>query len=227
MLIKNGCSIKLWLTGNLLMIETEKLSFKYNESDFAIQLENLKVNEGEKLCIHGPSGTGKSTIMKLLSGELVGRAEKLTICGEQILQLSENSRASFRLNNLGLIFQTPSLIDWMTIEQNLYLPLPKVNSEVKQKTQELLQHAKLENSQKLKPSQLSVGEQQRIAVIRALLPGHPLILADEPTANLDEENRQLVFDLILAHSSTLLYISHNEKEINQFEYKLNSKDWCK
>ncbi len=211
------------------MITIKNLLFHYPDNSFQIKIDSLKINRGQHVCLYGKSGSGKSSFLKLLSGELKCSAEKLLI-NQQDIPDSESKRCDFRLNNIGIIFQEASLLHWLSIQENILLPLKVKNATLDmERLKVLAETAEITTLLHKRPQQLSLGEQQRVAVVRALLPNRELILADEPTANLDQESAQIIADLILSESkkfnATLIYVSHNTTEKNQFELKINTADW--
>ena len=222
------------LSGWLRMIEVNKVNFNYSGSDFKLKVDNLVINQGSQICLSGPSGTGKSTFLKLLSGELFCRDSKIVLLTHKINQLGSRKRQIFRLNNIGLIFQVPGLLNWLTVKDNIFFPyqqmVQKPNKEIVNKFDELSERAGIKDLLLKMPQQLSLGEQQKVATVRALLPGHKVVLADEPTASLDQESAEIISKLILSQcheqNSTLIYVSHNTVEQEKFEMQLSSTNWC-
>jgi ABC-type lipoprotein export system ATPase subunit len=215
------------------MIEINKVNFNYSGSDFKLKVDNLVINQGSQICLSGPSGTGKSTFLKLLSGELFCTDSEIVLLSHKLSQLGSRKRQIFRLNNIGLIFQVPGLLNWLTVKDNIFFPyqqmIQKPNKEIVNKFDELCERAGIKDLLLKMPQQLSLGEQQKVATVRALLPEHKVILADEPTASLDQESAEIISRLILSQcheqNSTLIYVSHNIVEQEKFKMHLSSKNW--
>jgi putative ABC transport system ATP-binding protein len=211
------------------MINIKNLLFNYPDNSFQIKIDSLDIEAGQQICLYGKSGSGKSSFLKLLSGELECSAAELSI-NHQLMPNSETKRCELRLNNIGIIFQEPSLVHWLSVKENILLPLKIRNIQPDMaRLKTLANTAEIETLLHKKPQQLSLGEQQRVAVVRALLANHKLILADEPTANLDQESAKVISDLILSEASnstaTLIYVSHSPTEQERFDFKINTTDW--
>ena len=180
---------------------------------------NLKVASGEALGIVGPSGGGKSTMMMVITGLEQASSGVVKTAGVDLNPLNEDALALFRLKNVGVVFQDFHLIPTMTALENVAIPLELAQeggtgNEAFERAQEQLKAVGLEHRLSHYPSQLSGGEQQRVAIARAYAPGPKILLADEPTGNLDGETGKLIVDILFdLHDrigTTLLLISHDQ-----------------
>ena len=177
---------------------------------------NLDINQGEFVALVGASGSGKSTLLNLLSG--IDRADSgsVTVIGTDLIGLSEAERTLFRRRNIGFVFQFFNLLPTLTVFENVILPLELVNvpsMEGSAKARKLLTEVGLAEREKAFPDLLSGGEQQRVAIARALVHEPLLVLADEPTGNLDEETGAQVMELLekltRAAGKNLIMATHN------------------
>lgn len=173
--------------------------------------------------ISGPSGSGKTTFLYSLAGILDITAGKVDIMGKSIYDLSQNDRDKFRLENMGLVYQNLNLMAFMSIEDNILLPLylqkKKITKEVKEKMQEYLCMLNLQGVEKKSVGQLSGGEKQRVAIIRAIISKPKVILCDEPTASLDRMNTNIFMKSLMKirthEDATIIMVTHDE---SVFEY---------
>ncbi len=179
-----------------------------------IDVSHLQVQKGEIVFLFGPSGSGKSTLLELFAGILKAQSGDLIVENQNLSKMSLGELDQFRAENIGYIFQSFNLIPYLSVLENIQLPFLFQNAEVDERA---LQH--LVESLGLTPfvnrvvSQLSVGQQQRVAVARALLKKPKVILADEPTSALDYDHREkflkLLFKLCREHQITVLFVSHD------------------
>jgi putative ABC transport system ATP-binding protein len=174
---------------------------------------NLEIDEGEFVAIAGPSGSGKSTLLGLLAGLDRPTTGQVFIGETEITTLPESRLAKIRGRMLGFVFQSFNLIPTLTALENIELPLILNKKPDPQRARELLDLVGLSHRSRHYPSQLSGGEQQRVAIARALVCDPPIILADEPTGNLDSKNSQTVIDLLLSLNSekqkTIVLVTHD------------------
>ncbi len=200
------------------MIKTKNLKKIYTTEEVettALNSINLEVKEGEYVAIMGPSGCGKSTLLNVLGMIDQPTSGEYNFLGEEISKYSERQRAGIRKNNIGFVFQSFNLIDELTVYENVELPLLYLgysSSERKKRVMEALEQMVMVPRKNHFPQQLSGGQQQRVAVARAVV-GHPkLILADEPTGNLDsahgEEVMKILGDLHEA-GTTIVMVTHS------------------
>ena len=202
------------------MIVANSLTRKYHSGDSQITVLDalsIDIQQGEKVAILGRSGSGKSTLLNLIAGLDTPTSGSLIVNGKEPATLNSADKAAFRLQEIGVVFQSFQLIQQRTAYQNIELPLILAgvpSRERREKVRDLLKSVGLEKRSRHRPKQLSGGEQQRIAVARAMVNDPQVILADEPTGNLDTTNSRQVMDLMLtmadARQSTLCLITHDE-----------------
>ena len=200
------------------MIRTHELSkvFRTEEVETtALNNVNLEIADGEFVAIMGPSGCGKSTLLNIIG--LLDNPSKgeLWINGIEVAKFSEKNRTGLRKGNIGFVFQSFNLIDELTVYENVELPLLylKVSaSERRKKVEEVLERMKITHRKKHFPQQLSGGQQQRVAIARAVVTKPKLILADEPTGNLDSANGEEVMNLLSElnnDGTTIVMVTHS------------------
>ncbi|MGB0840698.1 phosphonate ABC transporter ATP-binding protein [Pseudoalteromonas sp. S4488] len=205
------------------MIKLTNLSRVFRTQDVettALNNINLHVNEGEFLAIMGPSGCGKSTLLSILGMLDSPSAGSFEFLGQDIAGFGEKQLAALRKASIGFVFQSFNLIDELTVFENVELPLQYQNiskSERKQRVEEILKRVAIDHRADHLPQQLSGGQQQRVAVARALVINPKLILADEPTGNLDSKNGDEVMAMLRElnrEGTTVIVVTHSEKEGN-------------
>lgn len=206
------------------MIQLNNIRKVYATKDMetvALRDINLTIDEGEFVAVMGPSGCGKSTLMNILGMIDTVSEGQYRFAGDDITDLSEKHLVQMRKANLGFIFQSFNLIDELTVEDNVALPLRylKVAKATREsRVREALELVGLNHRARHKPSQLSGGQQQRVAVARAVIADPKLILADEPTGNLDSQNGEDVMELLRLlneQGSTILMVTHSEKDASK------------
>lgn len=201
------------------ILKVENLSKEYGTGDakvMALDGVSFSVNKGEFVAIVGPSGSGKSTLLHMIGGVDLPTAGKVIIDGTDVYNLNETKMAIFRRRQIGLIYQFYNLIPVLNVEENISLPLlldgRKVNTD---NFNEVIKILGLENRMKHLPNQLSGGQQQRVSIGRALISNPAIILADEPTGNLDSKNSGEIIDLLKLsnkkYNQTLIVITHDER----------------
>jgi len=187
---------------NNCFIQIEKISKSFREGDYTRQVLNgcsLCINKGEFLAIIGKSGTGKSTLLNLISGIDQPDEGSISLDHRNLTELNEQERTLFRRNQIGFIFQFFNLIPTLTVLENVTMPLELIGeplSLAEEKARALLEQVGLSDRWNTFPDRLSGGEQQRVAIARALAHDPLLVLADEPTGNLDEETSEQVLHLL-------------------------------
>jgi lipoprotein-releasing system ATP-binding protein len=217
------------------MIEVKNIH-KYYDAFHVLKGVDLHINKGEIISIVGASGAGKTTLLQIL-GTLdmpeKNKASKLFINNQDVLKMNEKSLAQFRNTNLGFIFQFHQLLPEFTALENVCIPAFIANTskqEAETKAIEILNYLGLSDRIYHKPNELSGGEQQRVAVARALINSPAVIFADEPSGNLDtksaENLHQLFFDLRDKYNQTFVIVTHNETLANKADRKLIMKDGC-
>ena len=203
------------------MIKIQNLSKVFRTSEvetIALNHVNLEVKEGEFVAIMGPSGCGKSTLLNIL-GLLDNPTEgSYELLGQEVAHLQEKERTRMRKGKLGFVFQSFNLIDELNVFENVELPLIYLGipaAERKQRVNEMLKRVNIGHRAKHLPQQLSGGQQQRVAIARALVTRPKLILADEPTGNLDSKNGKEVMDLLTElnrEGTTILMVTHSQHD---------------
>tara|TARA_R110002073_G_scaffold279026_1_gene443127 strand:- start:413998 stop:414693 length:696 start_codon:yes stop_codon:yes gene_type:complete len=203
----------------MIRIQNLKKSFRTEEVEtLALNNVNLTVQEGEFAAIMGPSGCGKSTLLNII-GMLDNPTEgTYHFAGHEVGQLKERQRTEIRKGNLGFVFQSFNLIDELTVYENVELPLIYLKmkkSERKAKVMAVLERMKIAHREKHFPQQLSGGQQQRVAISRAVVTNPKLILADEPTGNLDSKNGIEVMNLLTElnqEGTTIVMVTHSDRD---------------
>ncbi|MBQ6207408.1 MAG: ABC transporter ATP-binding protein [Oscillibacter sp.] len=200
------------------LLEVQSLSKTYGSGNTAVRAlkdVTFSVRKGEFVAIVGESGSGKSTLLNMLGALDAPTSGKVFVDGKDILSMNDNTQTVFRRRNIGFIFQSFNLIPELTVEQNIVFPtLLDYQKPDTQYLDELLAVLNLRERKNHLPSQLSGGQQQRVAIGRALFTRPSLILADEPTGNLDSENSREVIALLKEASAkyerTVIMITHNQ-----------------
>lgn len=214
------------------LLEVKNISKTYGSGEAAVEaLKNVSfsVEKGEFVAIVGESGSGKSTLLNMIGALDVPTSGKVIIDGKDIMAMKDNAATIFRRRNIGFIFQAFNLIPELTVEQNIVFPLLLDYQKPDQKyLDELLDVLNLENRRKHLPSQLSGGQQQRVAIGRALITRPSIILADEPTGNLDSQNSSEVIALLKdasrKYGQTIIMITHNRVIAQSADRILQVKD---
>lgn len=200
----------------ILRIENLKKVYGKGENEVrALDGISFHVEQGEFLAIIGPSGSGKSTLLHILGAVDIPTSGKVFMEGKDVFAQNEEELAIFRRRQVGLIYQFYNLIPVLDVEENITLPVLMDGRRVNQKRlQEMIQLLRLEGREKHLPNQLSGGQQQRVSIGRALMNAPAIVLADEPTGNLDSRNSQEIMSLLKESNKkfnqTLIMITHDE-----------------
>ena len=215
------------------MIKLDKLTKVYRTDEVestALNEVSFGIKEGEFVSVMGPSGCGKSTLLNILGMLDKPEGGSYQFDGTEISQLNEKGRASIRKENIGFIFQNFNLIDELTVFENIELPLiyNKISrSERKKKVNDLIDKIGISHRSSHFPQQLSGGQQQRVAVARALITNPHLILADEPTGNLDSSNGNEVMELLCELNeagTTIIMVTHSTHDASYSGRTINLLD---
>lgn len=208
-------------------IQISNLEFSYaSGSGFHMFIPELEISASECVAVVGPSGSGKTTLLNLLAGTLVPQSGAIKVAGQQLNGMTEGARRRFRIDRVGQVFQAFELLEYLTVGENILLPrlidpARKGDAESQERIETLLTSVGLRDKANKRPSELSHGERQRVAVCRAMLNHPQLLLADEPTGNLDQANKQKVVDLLIEqareHRSMLLMVTHDRSMLDAFE----------
>lgn len=207
------------------MIRCENLVLGYFKSGFRLTIPALSIESGQTVAIIGPSGSGKTSLLDVIAGVRLPLAGSVIVNETQVSRLGESQRRRFRLRNLGFVFQTFELFDYLTIQENILLPttaFPRSDRlAYESRLPRLISYLGLEDKRDRKVAELSRGEQQRVALGRALLHRPTLILADEPTGNLDPGNKvkaiKLLIEGVTQDAGTLLVATHDESLLPLFD----------
>ena len=215
------------------MIKINNLSKVFRTEEIettALNGVSMEIKDGEFVAIMGPSGCGKSTLLNilgLLDNPTDGSYELL---GSEVSNLKEKDRTKFRKGNIGFVFQSFNLIDELNVYENIELPLKYMNisaSERKKRVTEIMKKMNISHRAKHFPQQLSGGQQQRVAIARAVIAGPKLILADEPTGNLDSKNGRDVMNLLSElnqEGTTIVMVTHSPKDASMAQRTIDLLD---
>lgn len=215
----------------MIQLRDIKKVYRYKEGyTVALAGINLDVDDGEFVAIMGPSGCGKTTLLNIL-GLLDNPSEgNYLLDGEEMAGLKENQRTARRRGQIGFVFQSFNLIDELTVEENVELPLKYMGltaNERKTRVIEMLRKLNISHRAKHFPNQLSSGQQQRVAIARAVVCKPRLILADEPTGNLDSKNGKEVMEILAKlneEGTTVIMVTHSQRDATYAHRVLNMLD---
>lgn len=212
-------------TLNSELIKLQGIDKIYKQGEVKVQALNavsLTIKKGEFTVIAGPSGSGKTTLLNIMGGLDIATRGEASLCGVPIKKMSQTKLSNFRKDNIGFIFQSFNLIPPLTAEENIeyIMVLQKVSKkERKKRVKEILKDIGLEDMEKRKPFQLSGGQQQRVAIARAMVARPSIILADEPTANVDSHTAVELIDLMhklnIEKKMTFLFSTHDNMIIQR------------
>lgn len=215
------------------MIKVTELSkiFRTEEIETtALNGVSFEIKKGEFVAIMGPSGCGKSTLLNILGLLDNPSGGSYELMGQEVAQLKERDRTKFCKGNIGFVFQSFNLIDELNVFENVELPLKYLNmsaSERKQRVTAMLKRMNISHRAQHFPQQLSGGQQQRVAIARAVISNPNLVLADEPTGNLDSKNGKEVMDLLTelnSEGTTIVMVTHSQKDASVAQRTINLFD---
>lgn len=215
------------------VLDLEKLNYTWPGSRIpTLSIPHWQIKQGEHIFLYGASGSGKSTLLKLLAGILLPQQGQIRILGTDITSLSARARDRFRASHIGFIFQQFNLLPYLSVEANIKLATHfghQARQSQSNNIKNLLSQLALESSILPKQaSQLSVGQQQRVAVARALINRPQIIIADEPTSALDSDSRdnfiQLLFDNASTNQSSIIFVSHDKSLAGHFDQHLSMNE---
>jgi ABC-type lipoprotein export system ATPase subunit len=208
------------------MIRLADLHFQYREGGFALSIPDLRVESGERVAVIGPSGSGKTTLLHLIAGIASPERGCVRTGGVEVTVLDDSARRDFRVRHIGLVFQEFELLDYLSVLDNILLPYrinPSLRLEpaVRERAGRLAARVGIADLLGRIATQLSHGEKQRAAVCRALVAEPDLILADEPTGNLDPANKEKVLEILVEYAeergATLVTVTHDHALLKHFE----------
>jgi putative ABC transport system ATP-binding protein len=208
------------------MISIEALTFAYARGDFRLVIPELVIENGVRVAVIGPSGSGKTTFLNLVSGIAIPGTGRVRVGEHDIAAMSDAARRDFRLAHVGFVFQDFELLDYLDVFDNI-LHLYRIGrsltltTAVRDRARELAAQTGLADKLRRHPDELSHGERQRAAICRALLPGPDVILADEPTGNLDPPSKERIMNLLstyaTGHAATLITVTHDHTLLDGFD----------
>jgi putative ABC transport system ATP-binding protein len=216
------------------MINLEDIKYSYPNSDFHLSIDQLKIEQGNRTAVIGPSGFGKTTMLNLIAGIILPDEGKISISETEINLLPDDNRRNYRLTNIGFVFQDFKLIEYLNVLDNIILPsrinkVLELTNDLRERGIELAKSLDIDDKLQKYPSKLSQGEKQRVAICRALLNNPAVILADEPTGNLDPENKKhimnILFEYVEKYNSTLITVTHDHELLDGFESIIDFKDF--
>ncbi len=208
------------------VIALEDVSFNYPDTDgFGMHIPGFSVISGQSVAVVGPSGSGKTTLLGLLAGTLRPSAGSIRVQQTELTALDDKQLRRFRIRNVGQVFQTFELLPYLNVVENVMLPHfihpgEESRRQARERALEVLAEVGLPHKTRAQPDRLSQGERQRVAVCRAMINRPALLLADEPTGNLDQRNKQIVVDLLLEqaarHGSSVVMVTHDQSLLEPF-----------
>jgi ABC-type lipoprotein export system ATPase subunit len=216
------------------IIQIRDLEFHYGEGDFALRVPELRVERGEKVALIGPSGSGKTTLLNLVAGIATPQRGRVLTRNVEVTALDDARRREFRIRHIGLVFQEFELLEHLSVLDNVLLPYrihPSLRLEpsVRQRAVELAGMVGVADKLGRFANRLSQGEKQRAAVCRALIAEPELLLADEPTGNLDPTNKGRVLDILFDYAdergATLLTVTHDHDLLPRFGRVIDFKQF--
>jgi putative ABC transport system ATP-binding protein len=214
------------------MIRISQLEFRYREGDFTLRVPELSVERGSTVAIIGPSGSGKTTLLHLMAGIDVASSGQVSIDGIELSELGSSSRRDFRIRTIGLVFQEFELLEYLTVLDNVLLPYRispalTLDRKVRQRAITLAGRVGIGDKVGRLARRLSHGERQRAAICRAVLPAPKILLADEPTGNLDPSNKDRVLDIFFEYAretdTTLIAVTHDRDLLDRFDRVIDFK----
>ena len=215
------------------VIKVENVTFAYKVGGFRIDVPELEVAAGERVAMIGPSGLGKTTLLHLLAGVLVPSAGRIVVDGIDVSGLSREDRQDYRALRMGMVFQEFELLAYLGVIDNVLLPYRispalTLDDETRERAKSLVQEVGLDGKQRRFPGHLSQGERQRIAVCRALVTRPAIVLGDEPTGNLDPDNRDHIMDTLWRYSeetdAPLVVVTHDHELLARFDRTIDVRE---
>jgi putative ABC transport system ATP-binding protein len=214
------------------MVEVTDVLFRYREGEFELRVPRLELARGEQVGLIGPSGSGKTTLLHLVAGIEQPELGRIAVDGTAMSGLSDASRRAFRIRKLGLVFQEFALLEHLSVLDNVVLPYRitpalSLDATARDRARSLMERVGLAEAADRLVTHLSQGERQRVAVCRALVTEPSLLLADEPTGNLDPANKFRVIDILRdyakEHDATLLTVTHDHDLLGRFPRVIDFK----
>lgn len=208
------------------MIQIQNATFRYDTSTFGLSIPRLAIAAGSRVALAGPSGCGKSTLLNLLAGVVTPGDGLVEVGGVELSSLGDADRRAFRIERIGLVFQEFELIEYLNVEENILLPFSlhaglRPTGDRRDVVRTLVDSLGIAALLQRRIDRLSQGERQRVAICRALVTEPGLILADEPTGNVDPSQSREILDLLLEHvaerGATLIMATHDHGLLDRFD----------
>lgn len=212
------------------MITIADLQFRYPRGGFGLDVPALEIAAGQKAALIGPSGAGKTTLISLIAGVLAPHRGTIRLGDFELTRVGDAARRNFRIAQIGFVFQEFELLEYLNVRDNILLPYYlnatlRLTAAVRGRAEQLAGGMGLGDKLRRLPRTLSQGERQRVAICRALIAEPGLLIADEPTGNLDPHNADTILSLLLeqaqVHGATLLMVTHNHALLNRFDRVLD------
>lgn len=212
------------------MVRIEDLTFGYGGGGFRLRVPEFALADGERVAVVGPSGSGKTTLLNLIAGILTPETGRIDVAGTDVSGLSDAARRRFRASQIGFVFQDFALLDYLSARQNIYYPYRitpalVLDETVQERAERLAASCGIGDKLDRHPAALSQGEQQRVAICRALITQPKLILSDEATGNLDPDSKARILDLLFEQASeagaAVLAVTHDHELLPRFERVLD------
>ncbi|MDX8045349.1 ABC transporter ATP-binding protein [Gracilibacillus sp. S3-1-1] len=214
----------------MISIKNLKKSYKVNQEALPIvDIPQLTINKGDRIALSGRSGSGKSTLLHIIGGILSPDEGTVMINDVELTAKKEKERDLYRANHIGYIFQDFHLIPSLSAEENIRIVLRKKGKETEERLKSWFNKVGLYDRRKHLPNELSRGQQQRVAIIRALINNPSIVLADEPTGSLDFETAEQIMELLLElsveNNQTLLCVTHDRHLMQRFPQSMEMEQW--
>jgi putative ABC transport system ATP-binding protein len=216
------------------MLSISNIRFQYPVGAFRLDVPDLQVAAGESLAIIGPSGSGKTTLLNLIAGILKPESGRIVTAGAELASLDDTALRNLRLKRLGLVFQEFELLEYLDVLNNILLPFRLsralvLTRNVRETAALLAERVGIGDKLASYPERLSQGERQRVALCRALITNPGMILADEPTGNLDPANKGIaldfLFDYVREHNAALVTVTHDHQLVERFDRVLDFQEF--
>ena len=213
-------------------VRLSEMTFSYARSDFSLRVDDLQVDSGSCVAIIGPSGSGKTTLLNLVAGICPPDQGQVSVGPVEVSKLGVSACRDFRIRNMGLVFQDFELLEYLSVFDNILLPYHispalRLDQAARARAEQLASQVGIGDKLRRNAKRLSQGEKQRVAVCRALLMQPPLLLADEPTGNLDPSNKDRVLDILFDYArksdATLLTVTHDHDMLDRFDRVIDCK----
>jgi putative ABC transport system ATP-binding protein len=216
------------------MFGISQLEFRYGVGQFVLRVEELAIEPGSTVAVIGPSGSGKTTLLHLVAGIVAPQAGRITVDDRDVTAMGAAARRDFRIRTIGLVFQEFELLEYLSVLDNVLLPYRispalSLDRQVRDRALGLARRVGIADKAGRLANRLSHGERQRVAICRAVLPRPKLLLADEPTGNLDPANKDLVLDIFFEYAretgTTLVAVTHDRDILDRFDRVIDFKSF--